>query len=53
MSRIAVGVLALAGAVLAQPSVDIELVPDNHGPYAGGESITVDVWAHSQVAFDV
>ena len=53
LSRIAIGMLVFAATVNAQPSVVIELVPDNHGPYAGGESITVDVWAHSQVAFDV
>ncbi len=52
LSRIAIGMLVFAATVNAQPSVVIELVPDNPGPYVGGESITVDVWAHSQLAFD-
>ena len=50
--RVAVGVLVLASAAPAQPSVVIELVPDNPGPYVGGEALTVDVWLHSEVAFD-
>ncbi|MGB2988205.1 MAG: hypothetical protein WBE26_20240 [Phycisphaerae bacterium] len=36
---------AHAGAV-------VELVPDDPGPYYGGESLTVDVWLNSAVSFD-
>jgi len=32
--------------------VVVQLVPDRPGPYTGGESLTVDVWLHSEVAFD-
>ena len=32
--------------------VVVELVPDDPGPYVTGESLTVDVWLHSQVSFD-
>ncbi len=46
------GVLVLTAGASAQPSVVIELVPDNPGPYIGGESITVDVWAHSMRSSD-
>lgn len=33
--------------------VEVELIPDNPGPYYGGESRTVDVWLHSLVDYDV
>ncbi|MFQ5494556.1 MAG: IPTL-CTERM sorting domain-containing protein [Phycisphaerae bacterium] len=46
-------VLGLAAVLRADVAVVVELVPDNPGPYLGGESLTVDVWLHSQVAFDV
>ncbi len=50
--KILAGVLVLAAATSAQPSVVIELVPDNPGPYVVGEALTVDVWLRSEVAFD-
>jgi hypothetical protein len=43
---------SLGSSVNAEVAVVVELVPDNPGPYAGGEVLTVDVWLHSQVAFD-
>ncbi|MGD2110401.1 MAG: hypothetical protein PVI86_13555 [Phycisphaerae bacterium] len=58
MSRIlrrligAVAVLAFASVVNAG-MVEVELIPDNPGPYYGGESLTVDVWVHSQIDNDV
>jgi len=40
-----VGSPARAGAIL-------ELIPDNPGPYIGGESLTVDVWLHNNEDID-
>ena len=46
-------VAPFTGVARAQESeVVVELVPDPPGPYSGGESVTVDVWLHSQVSFD-
>ena len=48
-------VVPFTGVVRAQDAgveVIIELVADPPGPYNGGESVTVDVWLHSQVSFD-
>lgn len=50
---IVVGFLAgIAIAPVAKGEVVVELVPDNPGPYTGGESLTVDVWLHSEVPSD-
>lgn len=38
---------------VVQAGVVIELVPDNPGPYFGGESLTVDVWIDSEVSWAV
>ncbi len=43
----------LAAVPVASGEVVVELVPDNPGPYVGGQAFTVDVWLHSEVAFDV
>ena len=32
----------------AQAGAVLELIPNNTGPYIGGESLTVDVWLHNQ-----
>ena len=48
-------VAPFTGVVRAQDAeveVIIELVPDQPGPYGGAETVTVDVWLHSQVSFD-
>ncbi|UCC32094.1 MAG: hypothetical protein JSU86_07395, partial [Phycisphaerales bacterium] len=37
----------------ADPQVVVELVPNNPGPYFGGERVIVDVWLHSQATVDV
>ncbi len=37
----------------AKAEVVVELVPDQPGPYVGDDSLTVDVWLHSQVSFDL
>jgi len=39
--------------VAGQSQIRVELVPDNPGPYAGGEVVTVDVWLHSEMTVDV
>ena len=36
----------------AKAQVEVELIPGLPGPYEGGESLTVDVWLHSEVSFD-
>ena len=50
----------LTGAVLlgaatgvAKAEVAVDLVPNTPGPYVTGQTLTVDVWLHSEVAFDV
>ena len=54
LTRTAIATLAVAFASLANAGmVEVELTPDNPGPYYGGESLTVDVWLHSQVDYDV
>jgi len=53
MGRILVLLLALGGTAFGDAKVVVELVPDNPGPYTGGESLTVDVWLHSQIPQDV
>ncbi len=40
-------------AFLETAGVVVELVPDNPGPYFGGESVTVDFWLQSQEGADV
>lgn len=37
------------GAV--EPQVVVELVPNNPGPYFGGEHVTIDVWLNVEVGF--
>jgi len=44
--------LVVSLAQVAVGQVVVELVPDNPGPYAGGEAITVDVWLHSSLPGD-
>ena len=47
-------VLGLTGmAATCQAGVALEMVPDNPGPYFGGEPLTVDLWLNSNVDFDV
>ena len=46
--------LARAGPVdLGNPQIIIELVPDNPGPYFGGEHISIDLWVQSLVDLEV
>ncbi len=47
--RIVAALVMLGSTALGGVKVVVELVPDNPGPYFGGESLTVDVWLHSQV----
>jgi len=47
-----VGFLVFSLGQVAVGQVVVELVPDNPGPYAGGEAITVDVWLHSSLKED-
>lgn len=51
-ARVAAGLLVLASAAFGEVKVVVELVPDRPGPYVGSESVTVDVWLHSQLSFD-
>ncbi len=46
--------VVVLGAVVssAQGQAIIELVPDRSPPYIVGQRLTVDVWVHSEVAFD-
>ena len=48
-----VAFLVLSSSVFGDAKIVVELIPDNPGPYVGGESITVDVWLHSQIDFDI
>ncbi len=52
-ARAAVGLVVLSLASVAQAEVAVELVPNQPGPYMGGESLTVDVWLHSDVSSDL
>ncbi|MDO8632135.1 MAG: hypothetical protein Q7R41_16750, partial [Phycisphaerales bacterium] len=45
-----VGFLVFSLAQVAVGQVVVELVPDNPGPYAGGEAITVDIWLHGSLS---
>ena len=48
MSRVVLSVVVgLLIGNMARAEVVVELVPDNPGPYRGGETLTVDVWLHS------
>lgn len=53
IAKVVAGVLLLTSAGFADVGVVVELVPDNPGPYEGGESLTVDVWVHNPVALDL
>ena len=44
--------VTVAVAPVATGEVLVELIPERSGPYNGGESLTVDVWLHSEVSFD-
>jgi hypothetical protein len=44
--------LAVVPGAKGEVAVVVDLVPDNPGPYTGGEALTVDVWLHSEVSFD-
>ena len=46
-SAIQIGAIVCVSSVV-QAGVVVELVPDNPGPYFGGESLTVDVWLQSE-----
>jgi len=46
------GIVALA-AGFAQAGAIIELIPDDPGPYYGGESVTVDVWVNGNTSVDL
>ncbi|MGB2988206.1 MAG: hypothetical protein WBE26_20245 [Phycisphaerae bacterium] len=46
-----IGLLGVAS--VAQAGAVVELVPDDPGPYYGGESLTVDFWLHSDRPYDV
>ena len=50
--RIVLFLMVFASVAKPQVAVVIDLVPDNPGPYSGGESLTVDVWLRSQASFD-
>ena len=53
MARRAIGLLTVF--ILSSPAYDgaiVELVPDDPGPYYGGESLTVDFWLHNEDPFD-
>ncbi len=53
MSRAVLGAVGvLLFATFARAEVVVELVPDDPGPYSGGETLTVDVWFHSEVPSD-
>lgn len=52
-ARIVTLLLILGGTTYGEAEVIVELVPDSPGPYTGGESLTVDVWLHSQLSFDL
>ncbi len=47
-----VGLFLFLFASVAPAEVAVELVPDRPGPYVVGESLTVDVWLHSEVSSD-
>lgn len=48
-----VAFLVLSSSVFGDAKIVVELIPDNPGPYVGGESITVDVWLDSRIDFDI
>jgi len=51
--RMIIGIVGLTSlGATAGGQVVVELVPDNPGPYTGSESLTVDVWLHSQIDDD-
>ena len=52
-ARFAVIAGLLGVAPVAHAGAIVELVPDDPGPYYGGESVTVDVWLHNEELFDV
>ena len=53
VALVVVFVAPFTGVARAQEAkVVVELVPDHPGPYQGDQSLTVDVWLHSQVSFD-
>lgn len=51
-ARAAIGLVLLSLASVVQAEVAVELVPNQPGPYVGGESLTVDVWLRSEVSSD-
>ena len=54
LTRIWGASLVVAFASVASAGmVEVELIPDNPGPYYGGELLTVDVWLRSQVGYDI
>ena len=53
MSRCRVVLCVIAFASTANAGVVVDLVPDQAGPYLGGESLTVDVWLQSEETSNV
>ncbi len=51
--RIVLCLMVFASVAKAEVKVVVELVPDQPRPYVGGELLTVDVWLHSEVSFEV
>ncbi len=49
-TAVQIGAIVCVSSVV-QAGVVVELVPDNTGPYFGGESMTVDVWLESDVSW--
>ena len=45
--------VVLALTPVASGQIVVELVPDPPGPYVVGQSLTVDVWLHSEFGSDV
>lgn len=51
-ARTAFGLIVFSLSSVVQAEVTVELVPNQPGPYMGGESLAVDVWLHSEVSSD-
>lgn len=51
-STLQAGPVGIAGAV-GNPAVVIDIVPNNPGPYFGGEQLTFDIWFRSQIVHSV
>ncbi len=49
LALVAVFALEWSAALSFAADIQVDLIPSNLGPYTGGESITVDVWLHSNL----